>query len=184
MPDRSTGARILLCLAAVLLMATVAQAAGPSALQGSAAQGTEAKSAKPESRTAVKVGGVMLGGYYGYARYPMYAHYPYYLPYGWYPAYYWDPYWYPYGMFYHPGYSGGFAYADGRGRIRLEDPNRQDQVFIDGGYAGLAGELKRMWLDAGVYELEVKRADQQVLKQKVYVLGGKTVKLSVQPKGD
>jgi hypothetical protein len=188
MPDKSFGAGTLLCLAAVLLAASVAPGAGQSSAQGTATQGAEARTAQPESRTNLKLGGVTLGGFYSHVRYPFHPYYPYYapyyLPYGWYPGYYWDSYWHPYGAFYHPGYFLGFAAAEGRGQIRLVDADKQDHVFINGGYAGIAGDLKSMWLDAGVYDLEVKRADRQVLNQKVYVLSGKTVKLSVQTKGD
>lgn len=46
--------------------------------------------------------------------------------------------------------------------------------------SGRAGKLKRMWLDPGAYNLEL-RAGGRTLTQKIYVLSGKT--LRVTPEG-
>ncbi len=120
----------------------------------------------------VRFGGVMVGaGYTHYSGYPYFG-YPYY---GYYPWYYYDPFlWTP---FYAPGYFTGFAYQPGLGGVKIQVPDRTASVYLDGAYAGQISELKNMWLEPGVYNLEV-RAGQSRLTQKIYVLSGKTLKLA------
>jgi hypothetical protein len=132
-------------------------------------------SAPKQRRTHVRLAGVSVSA--GYASGPVF--YPWAFGpfgYGWWPAaYYWDP-WY---MPYLPGYS-GFARGPGMGEVKLETEAKDAQVYINGAYAGIAGDLKHMWLDPGAYNLEVKSGDLSFSKR-IYVLSGKTMKIDAVP---
>jgi len=132
-----------------------------------AAAGDAQSSGKTPFR--VHFGGVMVNA--GYSR-----------GFGWYPGewgfgpyYYYDPLlWTP---FYYPGFYNGFAYAPGMGNIKLQAVERSAAVYLDGAYAGTCGQLKNIWLQPGIYTLEV-REGQRRLVEKIYVLSGKTLRIS------
>lgn len=107
--------------------------------------------------------GVRLGGIYVGAGYTRWAGY-----YPWYWSY--DP------FFYSPYYATGFVRGPNMGQVRLQSFDRSAEVFLDGGYAGKAGELKSIWLRPGKYDLEV-RSSGTTFSRKIYVLSGKTMRL-------
>ncbi len=111
-------------------------------------------------RVRVRLGGGFVGGFYS--------------PYEWgfWPGYYWGPYGY------YPGYYAAYYGAD-LGKIKLNGADKLDRVYIDGAYAGTAGELKSIHLKPGTYNLEVKHGDTSILSQRIYVLSGKTVEVAV-----
>jgi PEGA domain len=131
------------------------------------------------SQTRVKLGGISLGGFYRH--YSGFDYYPYYYPYS---SALWGvmpyPFW-PYPdfspAFYHPGYS-GFSRSDGMGEIRLLTSEKSAAVFLDGAYAGVAEDLKSIWLEPGAYTLEVQGHGNERFKKRIYVLSGKTVKVN------
>lgn len=142
-----------------------------------------ADDSKPRRFPRIRLGGIMVNagythwsgggpwwpGYYGYGG----PYYRYGYGYGW-PG--WGSPWFwggPGGIY--PGFWSGYGFAGGRGEVKLSGPARDAEVYIDGAFAGSAGKLKSMWLDPGVYEIEVKPD----YKRKVYVLGGKTLRLEV-----
>ena len=103
------------------------------------------------------IGGFGFGGFYPY--------------WGFWPgAYYWSPYY---------GYYDGYYAGTNMGKVKLEDPDKMDRVYVEGAYAGVAGDLKTIHLRSGTYSLEVKRGDTNVLSQRLYVLSGKTVRVIV-----
>ena len=155
-----------------------AQAKAPE----SAAQESSAKDAEipvEKRRLHLRLGTISVGA--GYSSGPYYAPYGYYPygPYGFYPgdwvytsfAY---PMWggYPY---YGPG---SFDYNSGRGEVRLTADPKLAEVYIDGAYAGTADRLKSMWLDPGAYDLTVSAKDRESFHQRVYVLSGKSLKIT------
>jgi hypothetical protein len=100
-------------------------------------------------------------------------------PFGFYPgdwvgASLWYPVWGPY-PYYGPG---SFAYNNGRGEVRLTADPKVAEVYIDGGYAGTADKLKSLWLDPGAYDLTVSAAGRESFHQRVYVLSGKSLKIT------
>ncbi len=103
-----------------------------------------------------------------------------YFPYGW--GWYWGPSWNgPY-----PHWEGPYeTYEPTKGKIKLEHVDKQDNVFLDGSYIGTAGDVKTIKLGGGVHSLEVKHWgknalwDKDVLKERVFVIAGKTIKLNV-----
>jgi PEGA domain len=116
------------------------------------------------------LGTVSVGA--GYSRFSS----PFYDPYSFYPfpPFYsrlWDPYW---GYFYPAGY---FSHTDGKGEVRLAAPKQAD-VYLDNSYAGKAEKLKSIWLEPGAYDLSVSNSDHASYHQRIYVLSGKSLKIT------
>jgi hypothetical protein len=87
---------------------------------------------------------------------------------GWYSAY---PYWGPYGYYYGEGY--GSVYP---GEVKLITQDKDARVYVDGGYAGTAGKLKKFRLAPGQHDIELRDASGKVLhEERVTVIPGKTV---------
>jgi hypothetical protein len=124
----------------------------------------------------LRLGTVWVGGGYSHFSGPYY--YPY-GPYGFYPGdWVYGSAWYPMwgGYPYYP--SGYFTYNNGRGELRLSADPKVAEVYIDGAYAGTADRLKSIWLDPGAYDLTVSAADRESFHQRVYVLSGKSLKIT------
>jgi hypothetical protein len=143
----------------------------------SAASTHEKDSQDPKERkTHVRLGTIIVGASYTHFSGSRNYGYPYDgFPYwdGLYPYYAWSPWWGASAPFYGPGY---FSRGDGRGEVRLSADSKKASVYLDGGYAGTADQLKSMWLDPGAYDLSLT-ADGKSFKQRIYVLSGKTVKI-------
>lgn len=60
----------------------------------------------------------------------------------------------------------------------LRTPHKDDTVMVDGAYAGLAKDLKTFWLQPGVYLVGVTAANGRSFEKKIYVLSGKTLRIS------
>lgn len=107
------------------------------------------------------------GGFYGNNR-PVVVHsYPYYWGSGW--GAWNDPFWggyYPY-------------YYDNRGKVKIKDGNKYDQVYVNGAYAGTVEKMKNLRLDPGRYNIEVRNQGKPLVAQDVYVVTGKTVEIHV-----
>ena len=115
------------------------------------------------------------GGYYGRPYYPIRPYHRYYAPY-------YSPGW---GVAGPAVYGARYAYVpDARpsgklGKIQLDGADRMDRIYLDGGYAGVAGDLKTISIRPGTYNLEIKRGGTGIYSQRVAVLEGKTLKLNV-----
>ena len=129
----------------------------------------------------VRLGGVFVNA--GYSRFS--GGYPYwgYGPYGF------DP--FLFGPYIHPGFYTGFGYGPSLGEVKLQAADKSSWIYIDGALAGRAEKLKTMWLEPGAYSLEVRggqgHPDEVLYSQKIYVLSGKTFKLTtamMNAKGD
>jgi len=143
-------------------------------------QRDEKQAVQSERKTRVKLGTITVGGFFahhsGYPYYP-YLRYPHY--YSGYGPFFWDPLGWPYyAPFYHPAYFTGFARAEDKGEVRLSAEPKTAEIYLDGGYAGTADSLKTMWLDPGAYELTVSAKDRQPFHRRIYVLTGKTLRIS------
>jgi hypothetical protein len=140
-----------------------------------------AMTASAEGRR-VRLGGVSVSA--GYASGPAWwgpGYWgPYYGGYGpglwrpWGPAWF-DPFWY--GGWAHPGFWRGFAQGPGMGEIKLNSAPKEASVYLDGAYAGQVAKLKTMWLEPGIYQLEVRDDGGATWQKKIYVLTGKTLDL-------
>lgn len=118
------------------------------------------------SQAGIKFGGVVVGAHYSSG--------PFFGPYGYgcYDPFWCGPYGYPWGpMFY--------TSAPGRpmGEVKLGVSDKKAEVYIDGAFAGLAKDLKHIWLDPGAYDFEVRADGKQPVQRRAYVLTNKTVKL-------
>ena len=130
---------------------------------------------KPGRR--VRLGGVSVNaGYFnGPAWYPYYGYGSYY-PWAWGGRYWmYDPFWYS--PYVHPGLYRGFAYEPNMGEVKLNSPDKDAAVYIDGAYAGSAEKLKTVWLEPGAYNLELRDAAGQKYERRIYVLTGKTLRI-------
>ena len=118
------------------------------------------------SFAGVRLGGVGIG--FGYTHFS-----------GPYCCY--DP--YTYDVFAYGGYYGGWyvpwSYQPGpnKGTVKLKNVESAAEIYINQGYAGVAKDLKNIYLDPGAYDLEVRSAGKEPAQKRVYVLSGKTVKL-------
>ena len=88
---------------------------------------------------------------------------------GWYGpgwgAGYWGPGYYPY-------------YGRPAGNVKIETKVKGEAIFVDGGYAGLTGQLKKFPLRPGTHMIAIKDQDgRQIFQERVQVLLGKTIKV-------
>ena len=60
------------------------------------------------------------------------------------------------------------------GQIKLDAP-KDASVYLDGAFAGSVQKLKSIWLEPGIYELQVAGVNGGEYRKKVYVLSGKTL---------
>jgi PEGA domain-containing protein len=159
------------------------EAAAPVADDAKSKQESSDKDAPGEKRKfRLRLGGVSVGAGYSHFSGPHYYPYAYpfgYAPFGFYPG---DwvaaSFWYPIASPYPYYATDAFRYGDGRGEIRLTADPKEAKVYIDGGYAGTADKLKTLWLDPGAYDLTVSAAGRGDFHQRLYVLSGKSLKIS------
>jgi hypothetical protein len=99
-------------------------------------------------------------------------------PYCCYNPYYYDSFG-AYGSYYEPWYSPGWFRQSGpnKGAVKLEKVEKTAEIYIDQAYAGVAKDLRTIYLDPGAYDLQVHAAGKEPVQKRVYVLSGKTVKL-------
>ncbi len=111
--------------------------------------------------TASARGRVFIGGGFGYFG-PAY--------YGWYGPAWYGPGWYgPYG--YYPRY-------DNSGNVKIVTHVKGNQIFVDGGFAGLTGKLKKFPLRPGNHTIEVRDRDgRRLYAERVQVIRGKTIEV-------
>ncbi len=93
-----------------------------------------------------------------------------------YDPFFYDPFfWGPYYAYPPPGY-----YAENVGYVKLETERKDARVFVDGGYAGIAGKLKKFPLRPGSHNIVLKDSDgRPFYQERVAVLLGKTTKIRV-----
>jgi len=157
------------------------QAEGQSA-ESSSDKNKDTDKDKPSSgrHTHVRLGGIAVSA--GYLHFSP-AFYPNIFPYD--PFYYpfiaatwWDPFW----GFYPPFPAGYFSQGNDKGELKLNGAPKNASVYVNGGYAGTADQLKSFWLDPGVYDLAVSVPGGRRYEQRVYVLTGKTLHIDAKPK--
>ena len=119
------------------------------------------------SFAGVRFGGFNFGFGYTYFSGPVYSYY--------------------YDGFYGPwGYGYGYPLAPvfylqpdpNRGTVKLKNTDKTASVYINGAFAGVAGDLKTFSLEPGAYDMEVRSFGRKPEQKRIYVLSGKTLKLS------
>jgi hypothetical protein len=166
-----SGLLFVLGAGAIVFAAGDGPARQGNAAQASAKSGESSRQRPVETvrRTRIRHGGLTVGG--GYIHHS--GGYPYYGSlYSW--GYY-DPF---FPAFYHPGYFGGFVRGTGMGQLKLNVADKLAEVYLNDGYAGTAGDLKSMWLEPGAYNLELRDPEGQSFQRRIYVLSGKTVRVT------
>ena len=94
------------------------------------------------------------------------------------PYYGWGPGWYGwYGPWYGPAY---VVPSRPTGEIKLVTHMKEASVYVDGGYAGVAGKLKHFDLLPGNHNIELRdTAGQTLFHQQVQVIRDKTTEVHV-----
>lgn len=82
------------------------------------------------------------------------------------------------------GWGGGpywndYYYRVPTGKVKLEHVAADDQVYLNGSFAGRAEDLGTMRLLPGRYNLEIKDKGKDVLKESIFVTSDHTLKLNV-----
>ena len=111
-------------------------------------------------------GGRVFGGFYGPAFYPGF----YSLGWGY------DGWYGPWG----PGYVAGPPV----GEVKFITKHESGSIYIDGGYAGEIGKLKKVPLRAGNHTIQLRDSrGHTIYSEKVYVIAGKTAKIYADSSG-
>lgn len=154
----------------------------PLAAEKKADTGAPKGAATVEKTGLFNVHGFYLGAGASYSRfryYPPFGYFPYYSYWGRYPFHHLTGAW-AYPDFYHPAYFAGYGRTARGGRIKLKTKYKEASVYLDGAFAGLAKDLKDIWLEPGVYQLKVEPDRLAPFEIRVYVLTGKTVRIEPQ----
>jgi hypothetical protein len=92
---------------------------------------------------------------------------PYYGYGGWY-----EPYW-----GWGPSYYSGYPYVRS-GEVKIVTPAKDAIIYVDGGYAGVTGKLKKFTLTPGNHNIELRDpSGKTYYQQRVHVILGKTVEI-------
>ncbi|HET7840777.1 MAG TPA: PEGA domain-containing protein [Terriglobia bacterium] len=103
--------------------------------------------------------GVVVVPYYGFTYGP--AYYPWWGPWGYYP--------------YGPGY---YYRGPVEGRVKIETKLKGDSIYVDGGYAGVTGKLKKFSLKPGTHTIELRdQKGHQYYSERINVIAGRTLKI-------
>jgi hypothetical protein len=92
---------------------------------------------------------------------------------GFYPGYYgW------YGAGYGPWYGPGYYPVPRTGEVQISTKHKGDSIFVDGGFAGRTGELKKFPLRPGNHTIELRNANGKTFYQeRINVIAGKKLKI-------
>ena len=91
----------------------------------------------------------------------------------------WGPGWYGpgYGGWWGPPYGYG-RYVPNAGNVKIVTHSKGDAVYVDGGYAGVTGKLKKFALRPGSHTIAIKDSDGRAYYQeRIDVLMGKTIEI-------
>jgi hypothetical protein len=97
---------------------------------------------------------------------------------------------YPYDPFWGSGWGYGYGYysapyvIDTRGSIRIKDYNKNDEVYLNGSYAGVVDDLSTIRLEPGNYNIKIIRNGNKLVDRDVYVVSGKKIRIGIGNNGD
>jgi len=85
-----------------------------------------------------------------------------------------------YGPYSYWGPSWGAPYYayDNLGEVKLDTKVKTAEVFVNGAYAGTTHDNRTMRLRPGQYNIEIREGGQPRFTQHVFVVAGKTLRLS------
>jgi hypothetical protein len=88
------------------------------------------------------------------------------------PLWWYDPWW---GPAYYP-----YAPTSYMGTVKIVTKRKGDSVYVDDGFAGVTGKLKKFPLTPGTHDIALRDSDRRTIyKTRVHVIAGKTVELHV-----
>jgi len=88
------------------------------------------------------------------------------------PLWWYDPWW---GPAYYP-----YPTASYTGTVKILTERKGDSIYVDDGFAGVTGKLKKFPLAPGTHDITLRDSDHRtVYKTRVHVIAGKTVELHV-----
>ena len=79
-----------------------------------------------------------------------------------------------------PGYAYGYAPVPAKGDVKIHAQAKGASIYVDGGYAGVTGSLKKFSLQPGNHQLEIRDPSGRVMFQNtIRVIAGQTVDINV-----
>ncbi|NLT68468.1 MAG: hypothetical protein GXX84_17865, partial [Acidobacteria bacterium] len=66
---------------------------------------------------------------------------------------------------------------DYRGKIKLKGFSDNDQIYLNGAYAGTIDDMDSLRLDPGRYSISIKSNGRDLVSRDVYVVTGKTIEI-------
>ncbi|MGE5326149.1 MAG: PEGA domain-containing protein [Deltaproteobacteria bacterium] len=92
------------------------------------------------------------------------------------PAFY--PRWWGPGWGYYPWYGPTYYRARYEGQVKIETKAKGNAIYVDGGYAGVTGKLKKFPLRPGTHTIELRDSSgHPYYQERVNVIAGKTLKI-------
>ena len=117
----------------------------------------------------IRVAGFAVGGgysHFGALGYPGFG-FPYYSAFGYAPFGFFGDFWLDPPAAY---------YQASLGELKLKTLDKNASIFLDGGFAGNAGQLKSMWIEPGTHEVRVTEGNRS-FEERIYVLTGRSLTL-------
>src|SRR5262249_23643634 len=94
------------------------------------------------------------------------------------PYYGWGPGWYGYG--YNPRCGPAYVVRPNTGEVKLQTRMKDASVYVDGGFAGFAGKLKKFDLTPGNHDIALRDPNGATLfQERVQVIRDKTTEIKV-----
>jgi len=82
-----------------------------------------------------------------------------------------------YAPYWGPAWGPAYYATPGSGEIKIDTKAKDDEVFINGAFAGITKDMKTFHLRQGTYDIEVRHAGQTEVNERVFVAAGKTLHL-------
>jgi hypothetical protein len=94
------------------------------------------------------------------------------------PYYGWGPGWYGYG--YNPWWGPAYVARPNTGEVKLQTRMKDASVYVDGGFAGFAGKLKKFDLTPGNHDIALRdSAGSTLFQERIQVIRDKTTEIKV-----
>src|SRR5215471_15924627 len=95
------------------------------------------------------------------------------------PGFGWGPGWYGYG-YYNPWWGPSYVVRPNTGEVKLETRMKDASVYVDGGFAGFAGKLKKFGLAPGNHDIALRDSNGAMLfQERVQVIRDRTTEIKV-----
>ena len=82
-----------------------------------------------------------------------------------------------YGYYGGPYWGSAYAAYPVTGEVKIDTKVKDDELFVNGAFAGTTKDSKTLHLRPGTYDIEVRHLGADVLNERVFVAAGKTLHL-------